>query len=667
MKLRGKLLLFIILTCIVSIVLISAINYSVAIKKLEEVVNDNFDLEAHHTSQEMDKWMETQKRYLGAILEMIIQNDNHESEYMVDLMTKITNDNPGNFYYITYSNKVTNFPRGTNLPASFDGTTRPWYIGAMDTEDFFITEPYIDAVTGDMVITISKQFKTKGGMKGAMGTDISINYLVDLAASTDFGEGSYAFLVDNRGNILTHLNDEFKPKEDGSFMKVHEILNGKVANLRNKKSMLLKERKLEDFDGKDRLFFFGNIGDSDWTVGIAVATSSAMGSINKVVYLTVIAAIVVLGIATLFGLYMANALSRPVKESADVAEEISNLNLAVDIDEKSLNRKDEMGQIYKSFYMIAEKLKAFMHDMDDSIRLNHQIHTETLSKVHYLLGQAEDNSATTEELSAGMEETSASTLSINESAHEIERAITDFAEKVEEGAATSGEISVKADKLSRQFIEAKDKSMDLYSNARVEIEKAILASKEVEKINVLSNAILEISEQTSLLSLNAAIEAARAGESGRGFAVVADEIRKLAENSNETVGEIQHVTESITKAVEQLIERIYLVMDFLEKDVTKDYELMVEAVNQYKDDGSSLNNIISDLSATSEELAATVNQISVAIREISLTVEESTMATSNIAEKNMNMVEAINEINTIMERNKEISDRLEEIVSQVKF
>ena len=115
--------------------------------------------------------------------------------------------------------------------------------------------------------------------------------------------------------------------------------------------------------------------------------------------------------------------------------------------------------------------------------------------------QAEDTSATTEELSAGMEETSASTISINESS--------------------------------------------------AEIDKAIKSSKEVEKIDVLSNAILEISEQTSLLALNAAIEAARAGDTGKGFAVVADEIRKLAENSNQTAGEIQNVTQSITEAVKQ--------------------------------------------------------------------------------------------------------------------
>src|SRR5690606_28179125 len=146
--------------------------------------------------------------------------------------------------------------------------------------------------------------------------------------------------------------------------------------------------------------------------------------------------------------------------------------------------------------------------------------------------------------------------------------------KVENASATSSEISNKADELSQQFISARDKTMGVYQDAREEIENALKASKEVEKINILSNAILQISEQTSLLSLNAAIEAARAGEAGKGFAVVADEIRKLAENSNATVGEIQAVTENITKAVGLLIDKVSLIIEFLEKDIKRDYDLM---------------------------------------------------------------------------------------------
>jgi len=308
-----------------------------------------------------------------------------------------------------------------------------------------------------------------------------------------------------------------------------------------------------------------------------------------------------------------------------------------------------------------------MSDMDNTIAINQGVYKETMDKLQFLVSQAEDTSSTTQELSAGMEETAASTISINESAYEIDLAISDFAAKVEEGANTSSSISTKADTLSYQFIETKNKSMDIYTKSRLEIDKAIESSKEVAKINTLTNAILDISNQTSLLSLNASIEAARAGESGRGFAVVAGEIGKLAKHSNDTVEEIQSVTNNITTAVNHLIDRVTQVMTFLEKDVIKDYELMVDAVNNYKEDGHFLNDVITDLSATSEELAATVNVISSSMKEVSITVEESTKATTNIAEKNISIVEAINNINEIMERNKEVSSKLQEIVSQVKL
>ena len=666
MKLKRKLILFTIAICIVSVLSIFIINYSIVIKKFEESINMYVDLQADDIAQDMDKWLDLQKNSLDSMLEVIIHNNNHEEFYMKDLMKKITSNNPDNFYYVGYDNKETYLGADVNLPPGFDVTSRPWYIGAMSTEDFFITEPYIDVVSNDIVITIAKQFKTSSGMKGAFGTDISINYLVDLAANADYGEGSYAFLIDNHDNVLTHINEAYKPNKDGTFIKSQDILNGKLTSIMDK-DLKIRNRLLKDYDGVNRLFFFKDVGDTGWKVGVAITAKSVIGKVNNIIILTVVASLVVLGLAILISIYMANTITKPIKKSVLMAEDIANLNLAISVGEKDLKRTDEMGQMYQSFNLIIEKLREFMVDMDSSIRINNEIHEETLDKIKFLLGEAEDTSATTEELSAGMEETTATTLAINESSQEMEKALSDFAEKVEDGANTANEISIKADELSEQFIQAKDKSMDVLINAKAEIEKAIVASKEVEKINVLSNAILQISDQTSLLALNAAIEAARAGESGRGFAVVADEIRKLAENSNETVGEIQNVTESITMSVEHLIDRISIVMDFLEKDVSGDYTMMVGAVNQYKEDGSSLNNIISDLSATSEELAATINEISIAIKDVSITVEEATIGTTNIAEKNANIVEAINEINKIMERNQEISQKLEEISSMVKL
>ena len=664
MKLKNKMILFTVLVCIVSVLSISIINDMVSIKKLEEEVNEKLQLEAMSITKDIDKWMGIQKKALGEIIESMIVGDNFEYEYGCDYIKQANKRNGNNIYYISFSDQF--YLEADRFQPTYDPTQRGWYIGAMETDDFYTTEPYVDAITGGMVVSIAKAFKTLGGREGVIAVDIQIDYLVDLVSSVNIGEGSYAFLVDHEGNIVTHLNEEFKPQE-GKFLNINGILDGKVSELAETGKLDISNRKIIDYDGVERYFFFDNVLESDWKVGVAVSTDYATGAVNNVIQYTIMAAIVVLIISVILSLYISNSITKPIVHTVGIAENIGNLNLVDTIDENNLKRKDEIGQMYNSFQIIIEKLKEFMKELDSSIHTNHQVYEDTISKLNFLVTQAEDTSATTEELSAGMEETAATTVSLGESANELTRAVEDFTEKMEAGAITSNDISTKADILSGQFIEAKDNAMDIYSKTRIEVEKAIESSKEVEKINVLSNAILEISEQTSLLSLNAAIEAARAGEAGRGFAVVADEIRKLAENSNSTVEEIQVVTQGITKSVDQLVNNVSNLINFLENKVIGDYEMMVDAVNQYKDDGFSLNDIMAGLSATAEELSATINQMSMSMKDIAITVEDSTMATTNIAEKNMNIVEAINNINDIMQKNKEVSEQLEKIVSEVKI
>ena len=537
----------------------------------------------------------------------------------------------------------------------------------MNNEGFNISIPYIDAVTGEMVITISKAFKTKNGREGVMATDLAIGYLVDMLSEIDAGEGAYTFVVDHEGNMLTHVYDEFIPNVEDGYKNIYEILDGQFNKVLETSNLELKDRKIEDYDQIDRLFFFGDVLEADWKVVIGQPVASVLGVINKLTVFIMLIIIGVLLVSLMASLYLSNSIAKPIMHTAGLAGNIGDLNLTDQISKKDLRRKDEIGQMYNSFQDIIIKLKSFVKDLELSVHTNYRVYEETIDKLGYLVGQGEDTSATTQELSAGMEETSASLLAINEAAREIDKAVADFASKVDEGAYTSNEISTKAEALNERFITARDATMTTYVEAKEEIELAIQSSREVAKIDILSTAILDISEQTSLLSLNASIEAARAGEYGRGFAVVADEIRKLAEDSNQTVTQIQQVTQGITTSVNQLVNHSTKLINFLEKEIMGDYEMMVGAVGQYKNDGQSLNLIIGDLSATSQELAATINGVSTAIEEITITVEESTKATVGIAEKNMNIVEAISEINNIMEGNKEVSKKLEELVSQVRY
>ena len=150
---------------------------------------------------------------------------------------------------------------------------------------------------------------------------------------------------------------------------------------------------------------------------------------------------------------------------------------------------------------------------------------------------------------------------------------------------------------------------------------------------MLSNTILDITSQTNLLALNAAIEAARAGEAGRGFAVVADEIRSLAENSKNAANEIQKVTNDVILSVENLSINSQEILGFIDKTVISDYASMVNISDQYNKDAELVNDIVTDLSATTEQLSASIQNMVKAINEVTSATNEGALGTSNIAEK----------------------------------
>ena len=143
-----------------------------------------------------------------------------------------------------------------------------------------------------------------------------------------------------------------------------------------------------------------------------------------------------------------------------------------------------------------------------------------------------------------------------------------------------------------------------------------------EEIGRIVATIDDIAAQTNLLALNAAIEAARAGEQGRGFAVVADEVRKLAERSSAATKEIAAIVNGIQTRVRETVNA----MQQGGKEVEFGYKLAADA-------GGSLDNILE----RSQKVGRQVEQISHAAREL-----------NNLSN---GMVEAIDQINRIVEQN----------------
>ncbi|CAI3544037.1 MULTISPECIES: methyl-accepting chemotaxis protein [Clostridium] len=308
-------------------------------------------------------------------------------------------------------------------------------------------------------------------------------------------------------------------------------------------------------------------------------------------------------------------------------------NFKEEIPEKLLNRKDDFGIIAKSLENMHSAIRNLIYEAKNAANGNNAMAEKIGENISVLNEDIESVSAVTEELAAGMEECAASSEEMSASTHEINAASASIAKKSEEGATQAIEITKRAKTTKKKATESKSRADKLGNEIQYKLEEALKSAKVVDKIKVLADVILSITEQTNLLALNAAIEAARAGEAGKGFSVVAEEIRKLAEQSKEAVENIQIVTKEVTDAVTSLSDNSNMLLNFVKEDVTKDYDKFIIIANEYENDATFVESLITDFSATAEELTASLDNVLSAIDEVAKTASEGAQGTTDIAQK----------------------------------
>lgn len=343
-------------------------------------------------------------------------------------------------------------------------------------------------------------------------------------------------------------------------------------------------------------------------------------------------------------LLIASSIVKPLKRSLGYIHAMEKGDFSQPLDRDLLERKDDFGVLSVSLESMRSEMGSLIGDVKEGAVGIAGMIQDIDANVKALEEEIENVSATTEQLAAGMQETAASSEEINAMSHEIEDAAKGIATRSQDGAAEADDIRERAMKIKEDSDENDKRTKEVHEEIESSLTKALEDIKVVEQIGVLAESIMDITGQTNLLSLNASIEAARAGEAGKGFAVVADEIRGLAEQSQAAVGNIQEVTQNVTKAVENLAEDSKRLLEFVGNDVVKSLADFGNMAESYKSDASNVDALVTDFSASSEELLASIGGVMDAITEVSKAATEGATGTTDIAEKTAVVVEKASDI-----------------------
>lgn len=479
-------------------------------------------------------------------------------------------------------------------------------------------DPYYNENIGRYIISYVVPLFTPDGVSiGIVGMDIDFSQVTDLVKETTIYETGKAVLVQEDGTIMYHsdipeetnladvdksLVDVVNKLSDDSLQGtlIEYTYNSEVRKmvfyeLENNMKLMLEAPSMEIYSSANRL-----AGIMFATIGVAIIISSVVG--------------VIIG----------TSIATPIKLLTNIIEQTTRLDFTPTKEGAKLRKqKDEVGRMSHEVHEMRKVFRSMVESMNnaESTILDSMTDLDDIMRQNSI--NAEENTAATQQLAAGMQEATANTATIVQHVEEVKNNSRGIYEVAQMGKEETVEVQKRAVSMEKASQDSSNKTQQMYELMKEKTDIAIEQSMAVKRINELTEDIKSISSQTNLLALNASIEAARAGEAGRGFAVVASEIGTLASQTLKSVENINGIVSEVNIAVTNLTECIKTMMGFLEETVLVDYDMFKESGSKYRADADAFNLVMEQVASAIEVLENYITDIVSAVEDINDMVVES--------------------------------------------
>ncbi|MDD0970789.1 MULTISPECIES: methyl-accepting chemotaxis protein [Pseudomonas] len=482
------------------------------------------------------------------------------------------------------------------MPDGFDPRVRPWYKGAESSSTSTLTEPYIDAATGQTIISIATAAKKAGQSVGVVGGDLSLQTLINTLSARDFSGMGYAFLVSADGKILVHPDKALVMK---SLKEAYPQDTPRISSDFSEVTV----------DGKTRIVTFTPIKglpSVNWYIGLSVDKDKAFSMLSEfrasAVIATVIAVAIIIALLGMLIRILIQPLHVMTRAMEDIADGEGDLTKRL-----TIQNQDEFGVLGTAFNRFVERIHGSIREVSSATGQVNEVALRVVAASNSSMYNSDQQASRTNSVAAAINQLGAAAQEIARNAAQASTQASDA-----RGLAEDGQQVVD------RSIKAMNQLSSMLSASSSNIES--LNSKTVN-IGQILEVITSISQQTNLLALNAAIEAARAGEAGRGFAVVADEVRNLAHRTQESAQQVQTMIEELQVGARESVSTMSDSQRH-SQDSVDIANLAGERLNSVTQRIGEIDGMNQSVATATEEQTAVVESINVDITEINTLNQE---------------------------------------------
>ncbi|WP_140269132.1 methyl-accepting chemotaxis protein, partial [Vibrio parahaemolyticus] len=558
------------------------------------------------------------KKDLARSITEIIELSPNDRTYVKDILEKPTPKS--SFLAIGFGYESNGYvienDDGWDAGPDYDPRQRPWFIAAKNKGDLVVTDPYVDASSKNVIISVGTPVKQNGRFLAGMFYDLELTTLSDLVNQVNLFDAGYLFLVTDDGTTIAHPQSKYNGEKLNSYLPQVDL---------NKATQHI------EVDNNPYMVSLTHIPSENWYVGAIIDETAAYSVVGELRNSAIIYSIIAVLASVIALTLLIRTLMRPLDTLntaiKDVASGKGDLTQRLETDTD------------QEFSELAKNFNTFMENLQQQIIESKSISDQILTGTQITAEGARD--------SAGAIQTQLQELEqLATAMHEMSVTATEVANNAQ-GAASAAKEADQATIEGSSVVSESTQTINMLSDSiDLAVEEVQVLESATANIETILKVINDIADQTNLLALNAAIEAARAGESGRGFAVVADEVRTLAQRTQESTTEIRSMIEQLQSGASSVASAMHQSKGSAVEAVEK-ADLANDALQRIRDAIQRISDMNLQIASAAEEqslVAEEINNNTVNIKDLSTQVADSANRTNEAMQSQYDNVRKQDEI-----------------------